>query len=125
MVSLRRPFLPLFASFAVVALVVPVTTRGAAAVAETRAVEAPRGFARVTIYTANWCSFCKALEKSLGERGVPFDAIDVDQHPDEYGVAKRAAGANGIPLTSVVRMGDVRWIIGNQPDAVEKAYNGD
>ncbi len=79
----------------------------------------------VTIYTASWCGYCKQLQAGLRERGVPFEAVDVDENPGAYAVAKKSAKANGIPLTNVVRGPMQRWIVGADVDAVERAYRGD
>jgi glutaredoxin len=106
--------------------VIFLSTANAGQVAANRPpVEAPRAGGRITVYGASWCTFCKALEKTLEERGLPFDYVDVDRNPEQYNVAKRASGANGMPLSSVVRAGEWHWIVGNQPDAVESAYRGD
>lgn len=78
----------------------------------------------VTVFGATWCGPCHHLHEALRQRGVPFDAIDVDQHPELYARAKQASGASAIPLTGVSRDGAVRWIVGADADAVERAYRG-
>lgn len=76
----------------------------------------------VTIYGATWCGPCHILEKALRERDIPFIFVDVDHEGAAYAKARRAAGTNSIPLTSVERGMDRTWIVGANPDAVEKAY---
>jgi mycoredoxin len=80
--------------------------------------------AQVTVYGAGWCSACKSLEASLRSRQIPFSTVDVDENPGAYAMAKKAAGTNAIPLTNVLRGPMQHWIVGADPDAVEKAYNG-
>ena len=65
------------------------------------------------------------LEGALRERGIPFEAVDVDENPGAYAIAKKAAGANVIPLTNVVRGPQRSWIVGANVDAVERACKGD
>lgn len=81
--------------------------------------------AEVTVYGAAWCSACKSLEASLRSRQIPFNAIDVDDNPGAYAIAKKATGTNAIPLTNIVRGPMQTWIVGANPDAVEKAYRGE
>jgi len=81
--------------------------------------------AQVTVYGAAWCGACKSLEASLKSRGIPFEAIDVDSNPGAYALAKKAAGTNAIPISNIVRGPVQTWIVGANPDAVEKAYRGE
>lgn len=78
----------------------------------------------VTVYTATWCSACRSLEKSLGERSIPFDTVDVEKNAQAWEKARSAAGAgNVIPLTGVVQSsGGTVWFVGADPDGVERAY---
>lgn len=80
--------------------------------------------AKVTVYGATWCSACKSLEASLRNRGIPFELVDVDENPGAYAIAKKAAGANAVPLSNIVRGPAQTWIVGADPDAVERAYRG-
>lgn len=78
----------------------------------------------VTVYGATWCPSCKALEATLHDRKIPFELVDVDREPARYEMARKASGTNGVPLTNVIRGPQVSWILGNDPDAVERAYKG-
>ncbi len=78
----------------------------------------------VTVFGATWCGPCHQLHAALRERGVPFEEVDVDRHPDLYDRARQAAGTNAIPLTGVARGGATTWIVGADADAVERAYRG-
>lgn len=80
--------------------------------------------ARVTVYGATWCSACKSLEASLKGRGIPFELVDIDENPSAFAIAKKAAGANAVPLTNILRGPAQTWIVGADPDAVERAYRG-
>jgi glutaredoxin len=81
--------------------------------------------AGITVYSATWCSACRSLEKSLNERNIPYDTVDVDKSPSTYARARDRAGTNSIPLTNVKRDSGERWIVGADPDAVERAYRGE
>ena len=81
--------------------------------------------ASVTVYGATWCGPCHSLQASLKERGIPFDLIDIDKDPDAYAWARKTSKTSSIPLTSILRTGDLKWVVGANPDAVEKAYRGE
>jgi glutaredoxin len=76
----------------------------------------------VTVYQASWCSACKALERDLRARNIPFSEIDVDDNPRAFQKARNATGQNVIPQTSVQTSKDTKWIVGADADAVERAY---
>lgn len=42
----------------------------------------PKTTEAVTIYATTWCPFCQSLLADLSERGVPFEAWDVEKHRD-------------------------------------------
>lgn len=90
-----------------------------------RRVRADDVEAQVTVFGATWCQPCKVLEAALKARKIPFEEIDVDQNPQAYAMAKKASGTNGIPLTLVQRGGKATWVLGADPDAVERAYRGE
>lgn len=84
-----------------------------------------QSMAQVTLYTATWCPACKSLDAALRSRGIPFAAIDVDENPAAFAMAKKATGSNAIPVTNIIRGPNQTWIVGANPDAVEKAYRGE
>ena len=46
----------------------------------------------VTMYTTTWCGYCKNTKRYLERKGVAFQEIDIEQHP-EY--AERIEQATG------------------------------
>ncbi len=36
---------------------------------------------KIVMYTTAWCRDCKAAKKFLGERGVAYEEIDIEQTP--------------------------------------------
>lgn len=77
----------------------------------------------VTIYTSAGCGPCKSLQHKLSDRNIPFLAIDVDQNRDAYLRAQVASGGkSGVPLTDINQGSQDVWILGDDADAVERAY---
>lgn len=118
----------LFLAIAMVAMFVLTFTAGSQAASHS--VARPRvgissSDTSVTVYGANWCSACKSLEKKLDDRRIPFSVIDVDRNPEAYDRAKKASGmGSGIPLTHITQ-NVATWVLGDDADAVEKAYKGE
>ena len=80
----------------------------------------------VTIYSAKWCSACRALERGLTERKIAFEIVDVDDNPAAFARARAASGASSaIPLTSIVRSSNTVWVVGSDVDAVDRAQRGE
>ena len=80
----------------------------------------------VTIYSAKWCSACRALQSGLTERKIAFEVVDVDDNAAAFARARAASGAgNAIPLTGIVRSTNTVWIVGADVDGVERAQRGD
>lgn len=80
----------------------------------------------VTVYGAKWCSACKSLESALTARKVAFEVVDVDERPSAFARAREASGTGGsIPLTSIATPSRVVWVVGADPDAVERAQRSD
>jgi len=53
---------------------------------------------RIRVYGALWCPDCLRTRRFLIERKVPFDWIDVQEHPEELiFVREKNAGMESIP----------------------------
>jgi mycoredoxin len=37
---------------------------------------------KIVIYTTPWCGDCKVAKRFLGERGIAYEEIDIEQHPE-------------------------------------------
>jgi len=37
---------------------------------------------KLTIYSTTWCPDCKATKQVLDKKGIPYEEIDVEQHPE-------------------------------------------
>ena len=53
---------------------------------------------RIRVYGALWCPDCRRTRQFLIDRDVPFDWIDVQEHPEELAfVREKNAGMESIP----------------------------
>ena len=53
--------------------------------------------AKVTLYSADWCPFCIRAKKLLEEKKIPFEEINVDQHPGIREKIVKQTGHRTIP----------------------------
>ena len=54
--------------------------------------------AQVTIYTKAYCPYCVRAKALLGQKGVQFDEIKIDEHPElRPAMIERANGRTTVP----------------------------
>lgn len=70
---------------------------------------------RITIYTRNNCVQCHATKRAMESRGLDFEMVNLDQHP-EMADALREQGFRQLP---VVIAGDIHWA-GFRPDMINR-----
>jgi mycoredoxin len=57
---------------------------------------------KIVMYTTPWCGDCKAAKRFLGERGIAYEEIDIEQHPDAAGIVMRLNdGMRKVPTLDV------------------------
>lgn len=90
-----------------------------------------RETSRVIVYGAEWCTPCRQLESSLRSRAIPFVFVDIDDKaalssPEGRLISEMPPSMrNGIPATRVMQPSkQTKWVRGNDPDGVERAYRG-
>ena len=65
----------------------------------------------VTIFTTNTCGYCQMVKKYLGAKGVAYEEVNLDEHPDRQAEAFSLSGAMTVPVTVVTRHDDSREVI--------------
>jgi mycoredoxin len=57
---------------------------------------------KIVVYTTPWCGDCKAAKRFLGERGIAYEEVDIEQHPEAAElVMKLDDGMRKIPTLDV------------------------
>ena len=56
---------------------------------------------RLTVYGAPWCPHCKRVKRFLAAHRVPYDNVDIDEHPEKIDVIKELQGGGQIIPTVV------------------------
>ena len=52
---------------------------------------------KVVVYTKSRCPYCVAAKNLLSQKGVPFEEIYLDDHPEEYAKLKERTGMMTVP----------------------------
>jgi mycoredoxin len=57
---------------------------------------------KIVVYSTPWCGDCKAAKRFLGERGIAYEEVDIEQHPEAAElVMKLDDGMRKIPTLDV------------------------
>ena len=64
------------------------------------APEQTRASARVVLYSTEWCGYCKQIRRFLDQKGLPYQAFDIDKDAQAR-KAYEALGGGGIPFVDV------------------------
>ncbi|WP_321850647.1 glutaredoxin family protein [Pseudomonas paraveronii] len=62
--------------------------------------EQTRASARVVLYSTEWCGYCKQIRRFLDQKGIPYQAFDIDKDATAR-KAYEALGGGGIPFVDV------------------------
>ena len=56
----------------------------------------------IVMYTTPWCGDCKAAERFLRERGIAYEEIDIERHPEAAKLVMRLNdGMRKVPTLDV------------------------
>lgn len=55
----------------------------------------------VTVYSADWCGYCKMVKNYLTQKGIDFTEKNVESDPGAADEAVAKSGQRGIPVTDI------------------------
>jgi glutaredoxin 3 len=55
------------------------------------------GVPRILLYRTAWCPYCDKAHALLQAKGVPFEEIDVGEHPEQREEMIRRSGRRTVP----------------------------
>ena len=61
-----------------------------------------------TMYSTSWCGYCHRLKGQLTREGIPFEVVDIEQHPEAADLVERANGGNQTVPTLVYTDGSAQ-----------------
>ena len=62
----------------------------------------------VTMYSTPWCGYCMRLKGQMDREGIPYDVVDIEQHPEAAEVVERINGGNQTVPTVVFEDGSAQ-----------------
>lgn len=57
--------------------------------------------AGVTLYTGSFCGYCEQVRALLARRGIPYDEVSVEDHPELREVLLAKSGRRTLPQVYV------------------------
>ena len=72
----------------------------------------------VTLYTTSWCGFCRRTKRDRDGQGIPYDEVDVEEHPEVGERIERATG--GARTVPTLEIGG-RLLVNPRPEEIEAA----
>lgn len=48
----------------------------------------------LTMYTTTWCGYCVRLKAGLASAGIPFEEVNIEEHPDAADFVMSVNGGN-------------------------------
>ena len=65
----------------------------------------------ITIFTTNTCSYCGMVKRYLASKGLNYEEINLEEHPDRQAEALSMSGALTVPITVVTKQDDSQEVI--------------
>lgn len=66
---------------------------------------------KVTIYTTNTCAYCVMVKKYLGNKGIGYEEVNIDNEPHRQQEALAVSGALTVPVTVVTKEDDTQAVV--------------
>lgn len=65
----------------------------------------------ITIYTTNTCSYCPMVKQYLKSKGLTYDEVNLEEHPDQQAKVYEMSGALTVPVTIVTKQDDTQDVV--------------
>ena len=65
----------------------------------------------ITIFTTNTCAYCVMVKRWLQAKGINYDEVNLDAHPERQKEAYEMSGQLAVPVTVVTKADDTKEVI--------------
>ena len=65
----------------------------------------------ITIFTTNTCGYCVMVKKWLGAKGIGYEEVNLDQHPERQQEAYALSGQLSVPVTVITKQDDSKEVV--------------
>lgn len=65
----------------------------------------------ITIFTTSTCAYCPMVKKFLAAKGLTYDEVNLEEHPERQAEVLQLSGALTVPVTVVTKQDDSRSVV--------------
>ncbi len=65
----------------------------------------------ITIFTTNTCTYCGMVKRYLSTKGLSYDEVNLEDHPDRQAEALQMSGALTVPITIVTKQDNSQEVV--------------
>lgn len=65
----------------------------------------------ITIFTTNTCAYCVMVKRWLGAKGIGYEEVNLDEHPERQKDAYELSGQLAVPVTVVTKQDDTKEVV--------------
>lgn len=65
----------------------------------------------ITIFTTNTCAYCVMVKRWLGAKGISYEEVNLDQHPERQKEAYELSGQLAVPVTVITKEDDTKEVV--------------
>ena len=65
----------------------------------------------ITVFTTSTCSYCPMVKRYLQSKGLSYDEVNLEEHPDRQADVLQMSGAMTVPVTVVTKTDDTQEVI--------------
>ncbi len=65
----------------------------------------------ITIFTTTTCAYCPMVKKFLSSKGLSYEEVNLDEHPERQAEALQLSGALTVPITVVTKEDDSKSVV--------------
>lgn len=65
----------------------------------------------ITIFTTNTCAYCVMVKKWLGSKGMAYEEVNLDEHPERQKEAFELSGQLAVPVTIITKEDDSKEVV--------------
>jgi len=65
----------------------------------------------ITIFTTNTCSYCGMVKRFLDSKGLSYEVINLEEHPERQAEALSLSGSLTVPITVITKQDATKQVV--------------
>jgi len=65
----------------------------------------------ITVFTTSTCSYCPMVKRFLQSKGLSYDEVNLEEHPERQAEVLQMSGALTVPVTVVTKVDDSQEVV--------------